>query len=106
VLSALPLLGTKAGQYSPRKVKLAMAVHGERNRHYQWAQILRRHWLQTAKRCGLAARAEAVIDALIADTPRVVAKVADALPRNFPEAISHPVLEGLSRSARRLAGSA
>jgi serine/threonine-protein kinase HipA len=103
VLSAMPVLGAKAGRYSPRKVKMAMAVHGEKNRHYAWSQILRRHWLQTAKLCGLAARAEEQIGALIGQTPRVVAEVAHALPADFPQSIAGPVLEGLVESARRLA---
>ncbi len=104
VLSALPVLGTKAGRYSPRKVKMAMAVHGERSRHYLWAQMLRRHWLHTARLCGLASRAESELEALVARTPSVVAEVAGALPANFPAKISGPVLEGLMDSARRLAG--
>jgi serine/threonine-protein kinase HipA len=103
VLSALPVLGTKAGRYSPHKVKMAMAVHGERSRHYLWNEILRRHWLQTAKLCGLASRVEAQIEDLIARTPKVVADVAGALPADFPAAVSGPVLEGLTASARKLA---
>jgi serine/threonine-protein kinase HipA len=102
VLSALPILGTKAGKYSSKKVKMAMAVHGEKNRHYLWAQMLRRHWLHTAKLCGIAAQAEAEIEALMANTPRVIAEVAAALPADFPTAISGPVLDGLVETARRL----
>lgn len=103
VLSALPVLGSKAGQYSPQKVKMAMAVHGEKSRHYAWTQILRRHWLQTARLCGLAARAEAEIETLIAKTPRVIAEATKTLPGDFPTAVSEPVLQGLAESARRLA---
>lgn len=103
VLSALPGLGTKTGRYSPHKVKMAMAVHGPKNRHYLRAQILRRHWLHTARLCGIASRAEAGIEALIEETPRVVAEVARMLPAGFPAAVSVPVLEGLTESARRLA---
>ncbi len=102
VLSALPVLGTKAGRYSPHKVKMAMAVHGEKNRHYAWSQILRRHWLETARVCGLAARAEQEIDALVAETPRVISAVAALLPKGFPDDVSGPVLDGLTESARKL----
>ena len=103
VLSAFPVLGTKARQLSPRKVKMSMAVHGEKSRHYHWSRILRRHWLHTARRCGVASRAEAEIEALIARTPNAVDEVAGALPAEFPDAISRPLLEGLLESARRLA---
>lgn len=103
VLSAFPVLGTKAGQLSPRRVKMAMSVRGTSSRHYHWSRMLRRHWLQTAKRCGIASRAEAEIDALIKRTPKAVDEVASALPAGFPEAISRPVLQGLLESARKLA---
>ena len=101
VLSALPVLGTRAGKYSPQKVKMAMAVHGEKSRHYLWSQILRRHWLQTARLCGLASRAEGEIDALVADTPRVVSAVAALLAERFPAA-SPGHAQGLQESARKL----
>lgn len=103
VLSAFPVLGTRAGKYSPQKVKMAMAVHAERNRRYHRTLILRRHWLETARLCGLASRAEAEIDRLVAQTPAVISAVAALLPRGFPGAISQPVLDGLSESARKLA---
>lgn len=106
VLSALPVLGTKAGRYSPHKVKMAMAVLGTKSRHYLWNDILRCHWLQTAKLCGLASRAEEIIEELIARTPQVVADVSGALPADFPAAISGPILERLTESARKLSQAA
>jgi len=104
VLSAFPVLGTKARQLPPRKVKMAMTVQGTRSRHYHWSRILPRHWLHTARRCGVASRAVTEIEALIARTPQAVDEVAGALPRGFPAAVSRPVLQGLLESARRLAG--
>lgn len=102
VLSALPVLGTKAGRYSPHKVKMAMAVHGERSRHYLWNEILRRHWVQTARLCGIGAKVEHVIAELVGRTAGVVLEVGRALPANFPVAVAEPMLEGLTESARKL----
>jgi serine/threonine-protein kinase HipA len=102
VLSALPVLGTKAGRYSPHKVKMAMAVHGDKSRHYLWNDIVKRHWLQTATLCGVGARVAELIEELVARTPQVVAEVAIALPPEFPVAVSGPVLEGLTASAKKL----
>ncbi len=102
VLSALPVLGTKAGRYSPHKVKMAMAVEGEKIRHYLWNEIFRRHWLQTARQCGVGSRAEDLIEELIARTPDVTATVGGQLPADFPVAVSEPVLDGLAESARKL----
>jgi serine/threonine-protein kinase HipA len=80
-----------------------MAVDGDRNTQYLWTHMLRRHWLQTARLCGLASRAEEQIEDLIARTPDVVREVASRLPKDFPIAVSGPVLEGLAASARKLA---
>ena len=45
VLSALPVLGTGAGQLSPHKVKMAMALHGEEGRHELKKDAPGRRWL-------------------------------------------------------------
>lgn len=102
VLSAYPFLGTSARQLSPHKVKMAMAVDGEKNRHYKWDSILPRHWQHTAKLCGLAGRADGIIAELVASTPNVVAEVAANLPTGFTPQVVEPILESLSRSAIRL----
>lgn len=102
VLSAFPVLGNKARQLSPHKVKMAMAVHGEGGRHYRWNSILRRHWQHTAKLCGLAVQVDSMLEELIERTPQVVAAVGADLPADFPASIAQPILEGLAASATRL----
>ena len=102
VLSAYPVLGSGRGKLSPKKVKLAMAVEGK-NRHYHWDGIARKHWNETARRCGLARDAESLIEELVARTPAVVEQVRARVPRGFPRAVARPILQGLETAASRLA---
>lgn len=103
VLSAYPVLGMRAGQLSPKKVKLAMAVEGK-NRHYHWGSISRRHWNETARRCGLGDDADELIAALLEKTGDVIETVESELPRTFPMSVARPVLDGLRSASDRLRG--
>jgi len=105
VLSAYPVLGARSGMLSPKKVKLAMAVEG-RNRHYLWHGVQRRHWNETARRCGFGRDAENLIEDLVSRTPDVIASVEARLPREFPAKVSEPILTGLRQAAKRLSQQA
>jgi serine/threonine-protein kinase HipA len=104
VLSAFPILGKKSGQLADQRIKMAMAVQSSNRRHYRWDEIHRRHFLGTAKRCGIAAQVDALLDDLIGKTSAVIATVNARLPRGFPGSVSEPILKGLEASARVLAG--
>jgi serine/threonine-protein kinase HipA len=95
------LLGTRGCQLSPHKVKTAMAVEGE-SRHYKWSAILRRHWHETARRCGAAAAWPHMADELIEKTPTVVDSVASELPKDFPAQMAESIFTGLAKSAAKL----
>jgi serine/threonine-protein kinase HipA len=101
VLSAYPVLGKKSGQLSPNKVKLAMAVEGK-NRHYRWSSIYRKHWNETARKCGLGRDAELLLQDLLSKTGRVIDTVARNLPKDFPAGVATSVLEGLRDAAEHL----
>ena len=103
VISAYPILGTGKNQLAPQKAKMVMAVRGK-NRHYRWAEIQPRHWISTATKVGLEATAEEDVLALAKQAPGVVDRVSALLPMDFPETVSSRILEGLLRSAERLAG--
>ena len=105
VMSAFPVLGKKAGQLSPNKVKMAMAVQSDKNRHYHWNSILPHHWRAMARRCGLATQFGALADDLIERTPEVIAQIETALPRGFPASVSEPILKGLRASAKHWASA-
>ncbi len=104
VLSAYPVMGTKAGQLSPMKAKLAMGVRGEQNMHYKPGEIKLRHWLATAKRNGLSDVAKSIISTTIATTPAAIANVRGQLPNRFPTDIRDRIFGGLSKASAEIAG--
>jgi len=57
--------------------------------------------LLTAKRLGLG-DAQTILNALIAQTPNVIAAVQALLPADFPQTIAPPVFTGLQTSASQL----
>jgi serine/threonine-protein kinase HipA len=102
VISAFPMLGNARGKLPPKKAKMAMAVAAT-SRHYLWHSIQRRHWVETAKRCGIGGSMPSLIDELIERTPHVIDKVGDRLPPGFPVAVARPIFDGLRSSAATLA---
>lgn len=101
ILSAYPVLGTAAGKLSPRKVKMAMAVEGK-NRHYLWDSILYRHWQETARKTGMSAGFETLVEELVDSTASVIDTVAGQIPKGFPDAVATSILKGLRTAATRL----
>lgn len=101
VMSAYPVLGEGANQWSSHDLRLAMALLGK-NRHYHVQQIQRRHFNSTARKVGFGADAEALIQDLVARTPAVVAQVGAELPRGFSQVVADTVLGGLLRAAQAL----
>ncbi len=100
VLSAYPVLGHGRGKLSQHKIRMAMAVWGK-NRHYRWQEISARHWLETARHCGFA-EMKSVVEDVVANTPRVIARAKELLPPGFPAEIAEPILAGTADSAQRL----
>jgi serine/threonine-protein kinase HipA len=100
ILSAYPVLGHGRGKLAPEKIRMAMAVAGK-NRHYRWQEIQARHWIETAKRCGLGGM-QIVMEDLIAKTPEVIQKVHSILPGGFPARIADSILEGIKTCAAQL----
>lgn len=101
ILSAHPVLGHREGQYAPEKLKMAMAVEGK-SRHYRWADMRARHWLETGKRCGVPDMPTLLAE-LVEITPAVLDRVAASLPKKFPAHVADAILAGVRRSAKQLA---
>jgi serine/threonine-protein kinase HipA len=101
VMSAYPVMGDGPNQWSPRELKLAMALVGK-NRHYEVERIQRRHFNSTAKRFGYGETAEPLIQELIERTPAVIDEVQRALPTGFSDDVAVTVLSGLRTAARVL----
>lgn len=103
VLSAWPIIGKRANEVPLEKVRLAMAIPGQRP-HYLLRSIQRRHFEALGKKLGVGTAA--LIDEMVAKTPDVVAQVQRKLPRGFPQGLLERVLDGLRKSAALLASSA
>jgi serine/threonine-protein kinase HipA len=101
ILSAHPMLGRGRGKLSPHKIRMAMDVRGK-NRHYRWKEISARHWLETARRCGIS-EMKSIVDEVITQTPKAVDQVTARLPRKFPDQIAATILSGTTAAARLLA---
>jgi serine/threonine-protein kinase HipA len=101
VLSAWPVIGNGANQIPPKKIRMAQAWLGK-NRHYLAESLQRRHIDVTALKCGVGANADAEIESLISNTPRVIQEMSTKLPAGFPQDVAEKILHGLERSANLL----
>ena len=101
VLSAWPVIGKRANDIPLEKVKLAMALPGQKP-HYLLKSIQRRHFEVLARKMGLGNEAERLISE-IAQRVNAAAEAAQrALPKGFPQALLERVLAGMRRQARML----
>ena len=101
VLSAWPIIGEARNQLSWHRARLAMAVSGK-NRHYELANVLQRHFNATAARCGWGDSAEDIIEALLARLEPAIDGAARQLPAGFPEDLAAAIFDGMRAQARRL----
>ena len=102
VMSAYPVLGKGPNQWSPKKVKLSMALLGK-NRHYEMHSIVRRHFNSTARQLWQGEDAEPIIQELLERTPAVIESVRAKLPDGFSVHVANTVLAGLEQAAKSLA---
>lgn len=93
VLTAQPSLD--GGQIQRRQFRLAMSV-GDNN-HYAVAEIVPRHFIQTAERAGISARAVASLFDELADTETATADaVFSSMPSGFPDVLMTSLRAGLA----------
>ena len=98
VLSAWPVIGSRANQVSWQRAKLAMAVRSK-NAHYKLAEIQTRHWRELANKSGV----EGAWDAMTAMALRVDAAIEAVharLPKDFPSAVAGRIFDGVRRQTR------
>lgn len=101
VLSAWPIIGDGKNQLAWRNAKLAMAVSGK-NRHYELATIMRRHFNAMAAKCGWGADAEDVIGELLDGVEPAIDAVTRQMPVDFPQDVAEAVFEGVRKQVQRL----
>jgi serine/threonine-protein kinase HipA len=100
MLTAQPSLAD--GQIEPRQFRLAISVGT--NRHYRVDEILGRHFIQSGKMAGVpAALMKTAIEAIADSADKAIAKIEEALPGDFPDAIHASVKAGVKDRLKRLA---
>jgi serine/threonine-protein kinase HipA len=104
ILSAWPIVGKRANEIPFEKLKLAMAVPGERP-HYLIKSIQRRHFETLGKRMGLGPDTGRVIDEMVAKVPTAIEAVERGLPKAFPQGLADRVFAGLQKTAHALGSS-
>lgn len=80
-------------QLAWRNAKLAMALSGK-NRHYELATIMRRHFNATAVKCGWGGSAEDIISELLAQVEPAIEAVTRQLPTGFPQDVAAAIFDG------------
>jgi len=99
IMSAHPLLENRSLQ--ARKIKMAMALTGK-NRHYHWHNMQPRHFLSTAKQAGFNAKtARSIFSKMMDSLDEVIQGVEEQIPKNFPEGIVKPILNGMLKQRER-----
>jgi len=79
-----------------------MAVSG-RNRHYEIATMMRRHFNATAAKCGWGANAEDIIEGLLSKVEPAIAIVEGQITGDFPEDVAALIFAGVRKQVQRLA---
>jgi serine/threonine-protein kinase HipA len=92
VMSAQP--NVDEGQIRRNQMKLAMAAGDKR--HTVIDTIMPRHFLQTAKKCGVApAMVQDILDEIADTAPAAIDTALADLSKGFPEVITQSIIEGL-----------
>lgn len=102
VLSAHPILGNGPNQFSPFKVKLAMAVKGA-HYHYKLIEVQKKHWINHAAIVGLGDNvALSIIDEIVSGTEKVINEVAMQIPDEFPHQMADAIFAGMRAQCAKL----
>jgi serine/threonine-protein kinase HipA len=100
IISTQPSLD--AGQIAQNQMKLAMAIGT--NRHYAVHTIVGRHFVQTAKACGLPDRMVKEVMQELSDTAaKCLDQARGALTKDFPEKLAASITDGAKRRLNALA---
>jgi serine/threonine-protein kinase HipA len=100
IISTQPSLD--AGQITQTQMKLAMAIGN--NRHYAVHTIVGRHFVQTAKSCGLPDKmVKEVVQELTDTAASGIDQALSQLPKGFPETIAASITSGAKQRLKSLA---
>jgi serine/threonine-protein kinase HipA len=75
----------------------------EKNQHYRWYHIQRRHFLSTAKGVSFSAReSESLLDDMLSRLDGVIVDVSKNIPENFPSLVVESVFDGMRQMRDKL----
>ena len=100
ILSAWPVIGKKARQLQPQKVKMAMAMRSGQRGHYNWDEIQPRHFKALAQSLPDPDLWSKMIDTA-RSVPTAIATVETMLPSDFKQSIWTSITDGLARKAEQ-----
>jgi serine/threonine-protein kinase HipA len=98
VLSAWPVIGNKARQLQPQKVKMAMAMRTGNRPHYRWNETQPRHFQALAQSLPDPDLWSAMLD-IAKSVPEAIASVKKRLPADFRESVWTSITKGFARKA-------
>lgn len=98
VISAWPVMGSKARQLQPQEVRMAMAMRTGSRPHYKWGEIQPRHFKALANQLPDPSLWAAMLN-LARSVPDAIAKVKKQLPEEFKESVWTSIAKGVARKA-------
>jgi serine/threonine-protein kinase HipA len=98
VLSAWPVIGTKARQLQPQKVKMAIAMRTGSRPHYRWNEIQPRHFRALAQSLQDPHLWSAMLT-LARSVPQIIASVGKRLPADLKEPVWTSITRGFAQKA-------
>ncbi len=102
VMSAYPIVARK--ELHTKQMKMAMSVDSK-NKHYQWNEILRRHWSSISRKTRFPEEdLNHTFRELLDTMEEVISRVASALPPGFPSGVAEPIFDGM-RTAKAKVGT-
>lgn len=103
VMSAWPVVGKGANHWHARDLTMAMALQGK-SKHYKCAEIMRRHFNETARGIGYARDMEPLIEEVLTQVEPAIGAVESSLPDGLDATVVESIFKGLHASAQQLAG--
>lgn len=105
VISAWPVIGSKARQLQPQKVRMAMAMRTGSRPHYKWNEIQPRHFKMLADRLPNSNLWTAMLN-MARSIPHAIDTVKKQLPEDFKEAVWTSITRGVAKKADEFLGVA
>jgi serine/threonine-protein kinase HipA len=99
VISAWPVIGNKARQLQPQKVRMAMAMRAGARPHYKWDEIQPRHFNARAERLPDTNLWAAMV-AMARSVPGATAIVEKRLPSDFKQSVWISITKGAAKKAQ------